>query len=389
MTPELTLSEPRGVRLRQTLAILHDAYRELNAKRMFWITLIISGVTIGAWAIVSIGPNGLMMAGTNWESPYIPARSEYKFLFTSIVIDWWLTWGVLILALISTAGIFPDFLSGGSVDLYIAKPISRLRLFLTKYFSGMLFAFLQVLIFAIVSFFVVGTRAHMWEPRLFLAIPITLCLFSYLYTISVLLGVLTRSTVATLLLTILAWALIGGVHFGEVRLLALKNVFQQRIERIDRQLGEITSATTKPRPSGVLQSAASMLGIRLPRAITPERDRLIARRENTASWLRIFGVMHRMTYPVHLLLPKTSETADLLDQSLLTTDEFLELLSGKREQIQENFRRQVREQDMFDIPQEIELIRRGRSTTSILASSLAVEGIMLGVAAWIFCRRDF
>jgi ABC-type transport system involved in multi-copper enzyme maturation permease subunit len=377
--------------VRQTLAILHDAYRELNSKRMFWITLIISAVTIGGWAIISIGPNGLMLAGTDWETPYIPPMSEYKFLFTTIVIDWWLTWGVLILALISTAGIFPDFLSGGSVDLYIAKPISRARLFVTKYFCGMLFAFLQVAIFSVVAFFVVGIRAHLWEPRLFLAIPIALCLFSYLYTIAVLLGVLTRSTVATLLLTILLWGVVGGVHFSEVRMLAMKNVFERRIERLDQQIANLDHArpTTNQAAAGALHSAASMLGLHLPRVVSPERDRLVARRDNTASWVRIFGTMHRLTYPVHLILPKTSETSDLLDHALLTSDEFLDLLSGRKQEMQENFRRQVRDPDVFDIPGEIDTIRRSRSTQSILLSSLAFEAVILGLSAWIFCRRDF
>ena len=374
--------------LRQTLAILHDAYRELNSKRMFWVTLLISGVTIAGWAVVSIGPNGLMLAGTEWESPFIPPKSEYKFLFSSIVITWWLTWGVLILALISTAGIFPDFLSGGSVDLYIAKPISRLRLFVTKYVCGMLFAFLQVAIFAIVSFFVFGIRAEMWEPRLFLSIPITLCLFSYLYTIAVLLGVFTRSTVATLLLTILIWGLIGGIHFGEIRMLALTNVFERRVERIDDRLAEIDHSP-QAQNAGVLKSAAGMLGIRMPRIVTPEKERLLARRENSERWIHVCTLLHKLTYPLHLILPRTSETADLFDHALMSQDEFLELLNGKKQEMPENFRRQMREEDMFDIPGEIDTIRRSRSTVSIIGSSLAVELLILVVAAGKFCRQDF
>src|SRR5205814_3639124 len=158
---------------------------------------------------MSVSPTGLTFASHDWQSPYIPAESQYKYFFNYIIVDGWLTWGMLILAMVSTAGIFPDFLSGGAIDLFISKPISRLRLFLTKYLCGMLFVLLQVTIFAIVAFIVVGVRGTMWEPRLFLAIPIVLCMFSYLYAISILFGVLTRSTVAALLMTILTWALIG------------------------------------------------------------------------------------------------------------------------------------------------------------------------------------
>jgi ABC-type transport system involved in multi-copper enzyme maturation permease subunit len=379
--------------VRQTLAILHDAYRELNARKMFWIALLLSGLAMGAFAIIGVTPHGLAFGTWEWETPYIPPASQYKFLFNTLMVDWWLTWAVLILALVSTAGIFPDFLSGGSVDLFISKPISRLRLFLTKYFAGMLYAFLQVTIFAIVAFIVFGTRGHMWEPRLFLAVPIVLCLFSYLYAISVLLGVLTRSTVATLLLTVLIWGIIGGMHFGEIRLAALKNIYTRRIETIDKDISNLdkapTTATTNAQSRSALKSMAGVLGVHLTSALSPERDRLMRRREEATKGLGFFTVVHRIAYPLHLVLPKTSETSDLLNRSILSTDEFLELLEGRRDEMAQRFRRQVREQDMFYVNDEIAIIRQGRSAGMTLASSLAFEVVIVGLAAWIFCRRDF
>ena len=57
----------------------------------------------------------------------------------------------------------------------------------------------------------------------------------------------------------------------------------------------------------------------------------------------------------------------------MTSDEFLEFCPADARRCSESFRRQVREEDMFDIPDEIDTIRRSRSTVSILASSLAFE----------------
>src|SRR6185437_5144958 len=96
-------------------------------------------------------------------------------------------------------------IGGGSIDLYLAKPIGRARLFLTKYLAGLLFVTLQVVVISVGSFFVLGLRGHDWEPGLFWAIPIVVCFFSYLFAVCVLLGVKTRSTIAALLLTILCW----------------------------------------------------------------------------------------------------------------------------------------------------------------------------------------
>src|SRR6185369_2557461 len=181
----------------------------------------------------------------------------------------------------------------------------------------------------VVAYFVVGLRGKIWEPRLFMAIPIGLALLSYLYAISVLLGVLTRSTIATLLLTILCWGIIGGMHFSEVRLLAMERIYQRRIETIDQQLAELDRAPATPAPvpgapattapatrpasrstnPSALKSLADMLGIHptLP-VLSPERDRLLTRRKSAADDLRFFTRLHRIAYPLHVILPKTSET---------------------------------------------------------------------------------
>ena len=43
----------------QTLALLHAAYRELNARKLFWITLGLSGLVIAAMASIGLNEQGL------------------------------------------------------------------------------------------------------------------------------------------------------------------------------------------------------------------------------------------------------------------------------------------------------------------------------------------
>jgi len=52
---------------------------------------------------------------------------------------------------------------------------------------------------------VLGIRGGVWEPGLFISIPIVVIFFSYLFAICVLLGLITKSTIASLLLTLLIW----------------------------------------------------------------------------------------------------------------------------------------------------------------------------------------
>ena len=220
-----------GPPMTQTWAIFLEAYRNLNSKKLFWLVLILSGLVVASFACVGINPQGLKLLF--WQvdsemlnSKQIPVDQFYKGMFVDIGIGVWLSWFAAILALVSTAGIFPDLMTSGSIDLFVSKPIGRLRLFFTEYLAGLLFAALQVTVFTVACFLVIGLRGGVWEPGLFLAIPIVVCFFSYLFSVSVFLGVATRSTVAALLLTLLFWFGVWVVGRAEVTLLMFKTMQQ-------------------------------------------------------------------------------------------------------------------------------------------------------------------
>ena len=90
----------------QTLAIFLDAYRELNARKLFWITLILSGVVVLAFAMIGINEKGLRLIVWDVTFPLnttIMSREVfYKTLFVNLGIAFWLAWLATILALVST-----------------------------------------------------------------------------------------------------------------------------------------------------------------------------------------------------------------------------------------------------------------------------------------------
>ena len=142
----------------QTLALFHAAYRELNARKLFWITMLISGLLVGAFAAVGLNETGMTVLWWEFELPLLnssvmPPDMFYKLLFALFGVPYWLAWLATILALISTAPIMPDMVSGGSIDILLSKPIGRTRLFLTRYFTGLLFVAVQVSVFTVASFF--------------------------------------------------------------------------------------------------------------------------------------------------------------------------------------------------------------------------------------------
>lgn len=54
--------------------------------------------------------------------------------------DWWTSGVGIVLALITCSSIFPEMILQGGIDALLSKPITRGKLFLTKYLSGLLFA---------------------------------------------------------------------------------------------------------------------------------------------------------------------------------------------------------------------------------------------------------
>ena len=355
----------------QTLAIFHDAYRGLRARKMFWVVLFLSMFVVIVFACIGVNNNGFTLLV--WDLHFGPTVSElpaarlYKTMFVELGIGFWLAWIATILALISTAGIFPSFIAKGAIDLVVSRPISRLRLFLTQYVAGLLFVTLQITIFCVASFLVIGLRGGVWEPGLFLAVPLVMCFFSYLFSVCVLLGLLTRSTVAALLLTLLFWFLVFIVHTADTALLTVKAMAE-----VEHNLQRVT---TQPAVAATQEGERPSDSSDVPQPPVPADISIESDKEKT---IRYLGIAHRIVFGVKSALPKTTETIDLLERSLISTSD---LPKAK----DDSGRNPNQQRAMIGVVQEL----RSRSPWWIVGTSLAFEMVILAMASWIFCRRDF
>lgn len=377
----------------QTLAILLDAYRDLQARKLFWTVVILNILAMALFAMFGANDHALTFL---WYEPFgrFLKPVDYKILYSDVVVGVWFTWIATILALISTAGIFPDLLTSGSIDLYLAKPISRLRLFFTKYLAGLLFVALQVSIFALMSFLVLGLRGGLWEPGLFAAIPLVLLFFSYLFGICALLGVWTRSTVAALLLTLLAWGGIWGVDFIDKQSgRAIARMTQQH----EMQTREITALETQIAHAEGLPASKenddliAQLKQRRETAVTG-RDRMIV----PSTLLTVQKVL----YNVKSFVPKTRETLSLLDRVLFKDKELQQASKPADDTATENPTSAPPPRfgpgggppggmSGASITLMQAQLDRQRPVWWIIGTSLLFEAVCLALAAWHFCTRDF
>lgn len=389
--------------IRQTLAIFLDAYRELNARKLFWITLSISMLVAGSFALVGIRGDRLVLIV--WEVPLPPGSGFlvskdlfYKMLFMGLGVTFWLSWIAVILGLVSVSSIFPDLTAGGAVDLVLSKPIGRLRLFLTKYAAGLLFVALQVALFSLASYLVIGFRGGTWEPGIFLAVPIVLCLFSYLYAVCALLGVLTRSPVASLLLTLVAWAFFIAAGVSEKGLLMGREFMAARAEELQKSVERLETNTRAQIARAREQGQPTVADGPLPEGVADELEAanpfLRVKRSALADARRTHQRLvpaHRVVLAMTTVLPKTGETRELLNRVLVSAAD-LEAIRRDAERARPRFDGAEGGEEAraaIVAAERVEDASRTRPVWWVVGTSLAFEAVVLAAAAAVFVRRDF
>ena len=361
----------------QTWALLVDAYRELNHRKLFWVTLGISLIVVLAFAAMGNNEDGLTVL--HWTIPLWFLSTEffthaefYKFVFTELGITWWLSWIATILAVISTASIFPDFVGSGSIDLMLSKPISRIRLFLTKYVSGLLFVALQVTAFTFASMLVIGIRGGDWEPWILISIPLVVIFYSYLFCIQAVVGMLTRSAIASIIAVMIFWMLCAGLQFADQVTLAAKVTYEVAVDRDERRL----------------EGQLKMLEMTQEEEQETRGSRVEKIKEELADNQETLATLSEVNYWLHMsnsILPKTSETIDILTRTLDTHANLRAIeINGPEER---QFGVKVNKQEFSErMKSEVD---QSHSKTWVLGTSLLFEVVVLAFGALWFSRKDF
>ncbi len=387
----------------QTWAIFLDAYRELNSKKLFWITMVLSGLVVALFAGIGIDETSPTFLWFHLR--FIPITSDifppsllYKLIFVNLGLGLWLTWIATILALISTASIFPDMVASGAIETVLSKPISRTRLFLTKYASGLLFVMLQVAVFTGLCFLVIGIRGGTWEPGLFLAVPIVVIFFSYLFAVCAVLGLVTRSTIAALLITILFWFFLYLLNMADAILVSIREQTRVGIEHRQVDIASAEAGTTRAIIQGMRENGEAVAADFAPTGEQIDAaNPMIAvwRKENTddQAGLDQLSWWSGLLVSVKTPLPKTGETVQLMERWIVDAAQLQAAQQAAAAEDEasgpEAGPRRGRDATQREASQRIDAEFKSRSVWWVMGTSLAFEFVVLGFGAWRFSRRDF
>ena len=105
------------------------------------------------------------------------------------------------LAIFATAHLVPRMQEKGTIDLYLSRPVSRLKLILSRYVAGMILAGSNVLYLIGSIWLIVMWKTHVVHPRFFFAGGVILFVIATLMAFAFLVGVITSSTGVSIMST--------------------------------------------------------------------------------------------------------------------------------------------------------------------------------------------
>ncbi len=119
----------------------------------------------------------------------------------------------LLLAIFSTAGFVPAMLEKGTIDLYLSKPISRAQLIIGKYLGAVLTVLINISFIIIGIWIIIAIKFGSWDPSFLWAVFTITFTFAVLYSIIILFNVITRGSIAGMMLAYFTFLILGPVLY--------------------------------------------------------------------------------------------------------------------------------------------------------------------------------
>lgn len=202
------------------LTLVLGTGRELSAKATLYVlaaisTLILLGAAATLSSTTSAEGSTLLLFGNPAGPPAPPdvfagIVNQMESAFAGGLFA-----GVVLFGIFATAGVLPDALERGTVDLYLSKPIARWELLAGKYLGSVLAILMNIIYFIGFLWLIVGLRVGIWNMNLLLAGLMMTFAFACLFAIVSLFGVLTRNMAISII-------------FGFVYLFVISEVLQSR-----------------------------------------------------------------------------------------------------------------------------------------------------------------
>ena len=381
------------------IAMLIDTWRELTSRFLFWIVLAISAFIVLLLTSVGFDETGISLWwGLSHSEHELLRRGTrnldvvYRAFFSDVLVGFWLTYAATFLGLISTASVFPDFLSGGGVDMLLAKPRRRPSIFIAKFVASLLFAAVPVTLVCLGVLLSMRTALGVWEFEILYALPYVLLFYSSLFAVCVLVGTVTRSALASLLLTVVIWGLFLAAGAVESTAGFAYDQIQEDIERVQNGDDEKKSKRRRRRPPRAAQVELEENKFDSDEASPADSAfNRAARLESLEEFAANAALTERIASAIRWPLPKGVEIIDLMRERITPEDDpnffiaFGMTMSGQPIELAETVG-SLADQVTDNI---LSARKVRRSNRYVIGTTVLFQAITLGLAIGWFTRRDY
>jgi ABC-type transport system involved in multi-copper enzyme maturation permease subunit len=262
------------------------------------------------------------------------------YLIEDYLVNGFGAWIAILVGIVITAFFIPNMLRKGTLDLLLVKPIHRSTLLIFKYIGGLSFMLLNTAFAVGGIWLVLALRSGIWATGfLYTILVITFC-FAVLYSVSALMGVLTRSPIVSILVTVFVWALLFVLGIFHSYLDATKKP-SEALAALRQSKSAAGDVEKMPEPADKDAEAPSFV-------------------KPYPAW--VYGTVDTL----HYVLPRTRDLATL-NSHLIMKGVLLD-----------------------DNPRLRELEKEPAFTwTESLTVSGIFTAVMLGLACWVFATRDY
>ncbi len=122
----------------------------------------------------------------------------------------------LAVAIVVTASVIPETFEPGALNLLLSKPVSRWGLFLAKFLGGCVFISICATYLFTGVWLWLGLALGVWENAILFSIVLYIVVFGIYFSVSALVGLVYRSTILAIMVTLLFWGacFLVGTTYG-------------------------------------------------------------------------------------------------------------------------------------------------------------------------------
>jgi ABC-type transport system involved in multi-copper enzyme maturation permease subunit len=253
-------------------ALALDAYYQVLDNRVFRLLLVLAGILILPTLLIGAREEGLVILFGVKTIPWsafleafgnvrmdVPADFHKSFIagFQDMIVQNLAGSAGVLFSIAATAFFVPRMLEKGSADVVFSRPIGRTTLLLTRWLSGVIFvALLSTALVLGLHLSLLLVSGHS-DPAFLWNIPSLVYVFALVHAVSTLTAVLTRSSVAAILVALMFFLFNGCIHRGWITLQHRDAIQQQ--QQAEAKASE--ESPTEDSESGLLQALKTALHV--------------------------------------------------------------------------------------------------------------------------------